>query len=99
MRPVLAPAPHAGATWRIHAQASPYCRNRRLSPPIGRRRASHGAQSGQHRVQQVQRNDRGAAPGAEMGQLLALKAWYCDSTHRYELTDAAQPLIVRSGPA
>ena len=35
----------------------------------------------------------------EMGQLLALKAWYCDSTHRYELTDAAQPLIVRSGTA
>lgn len=32
----------------------------------------------------------------EMGELLALKAWYCDSTHRYELTDAAQPPIVRS---
>jgi len=32
----------------------------------------------------------------EMGQCLALKAWYCDSTHRYELTDAVQPLIVKS---
>ncbi|MBV9246650.1 MAG: Gfo/Idh/MocA family oxidoreductase [Methylobacteriaceae bacterium] len=31
---------------------------------------------------------------AEMGQMLAFKAWYCDSTHRYAMTDAAQPLIV-----
>jgi predicted dehydrogenase len=28
----------------------------------------------------------------EMGEMLALKAWYCDSTHRYEMTDALQPL-------
>jgi len=28
----------------------------------------------------------------EMGQLLALKAWYCDSTHRYTMTDSVQPL-------
>src|SRR5215470_13448717 len=34
-----------------------------------------------------------------MGQLLALKAWYCDSTHRYELTNAVQPLIIRSARA
>ena len=32
----------------------------------------------------------------EMGQLLALKAWYCDSTHRYAMTDAVQPLMVTS---
>jgi predicted dehydrogenase len=32
----------------------------------------------------------------EMGEPLALKAWYCDSTHRYELTDAVQPPIIRS---
>jgi predicted dehydrogenase len=31
-----------------------------------------------------------------IGDLLALKAWYCDSTHRYTMTDAVQPLIVRS---
>jgi len=31
-----------------------------------------------------------------MGQMLALKAWYCDSTHRYTVTDAVQPLP-RSG--
>jgi predicted dehydrogenase len=34
-----------------------------------------------------------------MGQPLALKAWYCDSTHRYAVTDAVQPAIVRSASA
>ena len=34
----------------------------------------------------------------EMGEMLALKAWYCDSTHRYTMTDALQPLI-RAGAA
>ena len=28
----------------------------------------------------------------EMGEMLALKAWYCDSTHRYTMTDAVQPM-------
>ncbi len=28
----------------------------------------------------------------EMGEILALKAWYCDSTHRYTNTDAIQPM-------
>lgn len=32
----------------------------------------------------------------EMGEMLALKAWYCDSTHRYTMTDAVQP-VTRSG--
>jgi predicted dehydrogenase len=35
----------------------------------------------------------------EMGDLVALKAWYCDSTHRYAMTDAVQPLIVSSSKA
>jgi predicted dehydrogenase len=35
----------------------------------------------------------------EIGQLLALKAWYCDSTHRYSMTDAVQPLPVTSRQA
>ena len=35
----------------------------------------------------------------EMGEMLALKAWYCDSTHRYAMTDAVQPLIVTSAGA
>jgi predicted dehydrogenase len=35
----------------------------------------------------------------EMGDLVALKAWYCDSTHRYAMTDAGQPLIVTSAKA
>jgi predicted dehydrogenase len=32
----------------------------------------------------------------EMGEVLALKAWYCDSTHRYTMTDALQPVIEAS---
>ncbi|KAA0697291.1 gfo/Idh/MocA family oxidoreductase [Neorhizobium sp. P12A] len=32
----------------------------------------------------------------DIGQILALKAWYCDSTHRYTNTDAIQPLPVTS---
>ncbi|ALN75495.1 Gfo/Idh/MocA family protein [Aureimonas sp. AU20] len=35
----------------------------------------------------------------EMGELVALKAWYCDSTHRYPMTDAVQPLVVTSARA
>jgi predicted dehydrogenase len=35
----------------------------------------------------------------EMGQMLSLKAWYCDSTHRYAMTDAVQPAIVASKAA
>ena len=34
-----------------------------------------------------------------MGQMVALKAWYCDNTHRYAMTDAVQPLIVTSNNA
>jgi predicted dehydrogenase len=32
----------------------------------------------------------------EIGELLALKAWYCDSTYRYSMTDTLQPLIATS---
>lgn len=32
----------------------------------------------------------------EMGEMLAIKVWYCDSTHRYPMTDAVQPLMVTS---
>jgi len=28
----------------------------------------------------------------EIGELIAIKAWYCDSTHRYSMTDAVQPM-------
>ena len=31
-----------------------------------------------------------------MGQLLALKTWYCDSTYRYTETDNLQPILVTS---
>jgi predicted dehydrogenase len=32
----------------------------------------------------------------EMGQMLALKAWYCDSTYRYIQTNNLQPILVSS---
>jgi len=32
----------------------------------------------------------------EIGQLMGLKAWYCDSTYRYEMTDNLQPPMVSS---
>jgi predicted dehydrogenase len=35
----------------------------------------------------------------EMGEMIALKAWYCDSTHRYTMTDVLQPLIEASEDA
>ncbi|WP_136684030.1 Gfo/Idh/MocA family protein [Falsirhodobacter xinxiangensis] len=35
----------------------------------------------------------------EMGQIFALKAWYCDSTHRYTNTDAVQPKPILSKQA
>lgn len=52
-------------------------------------------------VAHMKRFDPGLQAGrdfvtGEMGQLLALKAWYCDSTHRYTMTDAVQPLPVLS---
>ncbi len=36
---------------------------------------------------------------SEIGELLALKAWYCDSTYRYSMTDALQPIIASSSDA
>jgi predicted dehydrogenase len=30
----------------------------------------------------------------EIGEVLAMRAWYCDSSYRYEMTDALQPLVV-----
>jgi predicted dehydrogenase len=35
----------------------------------------------------------------EIGDVVALKAWYCDSTHRYAMTDALQPAIISSPDA
>lgn len=37
--------------------------------------------------------------GTRMGEMLALKAWYCDSTHRYAMTDAVQPLARKGSNA
>jgi len=35
----------------------------------------------------------------ELGQMIALKAWYCDSTHRYTMTDNLQPFVQQSAGA
>ena len=35
----------------------------------------------------------------EMGELMALKAWYCDSTYRYTMTDNLQPIARLSAHA
>lgn len=56
------------------------------------------------RVGHMKRHDAGlqaakAFIDGGMGDLVALKAWYCDSTHRYPMTDAVQPLIVTSAAA
>src|SRR5215212_8819267 len=32
----------------------------------------------------------------QMGEMIALKAWYCDSTHRYTMPDALQPVTESS---
>jgi predicted dehydrogenase len=34
----------------------------------------------------------------QMGEVLAMRAWYCDSSYRYEMTDTVQPLVI-SGQA
>src|SRR5438045_7440652 len=35
----------------------------------------------------------------EMGAMIALKAWYCDSTYRYTMTDNLQPIPLQSAGA
>ncbi len=35
----------------------------------------------------------------EMGEMIAIKAWYCDSTQRYDMTDSTQPIPFRSAEA
>jgi predicted dehydrogenase len=35
----------------------------------------------------------------EMGEMMALKAWYCDSTYRYTMTDNLQPIAQVSASA
>src|SRR5262249_41074341 len=35
----------------------------------------------------------------DLGELMALKAWYCDSTFRYTMTDNVQPIVVQSDAA
>ena len=53
-------------------------------------------------------NNRRFDPGVEfaqrfireqLGQMIALKAWYCDSTYRYTMTDNLQPIPLQSSEA
>ena len=60
------------------------------------KRAGHVLQVGHMKRFDAGLQSAKAFVDGEMGELLALKAWYCDSTHRYEVTDATQSLIVRS---
>jgi predicted dehydrogenase len=32
----------------------------------------------------------------QMGEVLAMRAWYCDSSYRYQMTDTVQPLVISS---
>lgn len=55
-------------------------------------------------VGNMKRYDPGIAFAAqfireELGQMMALKAWYCDSTYRYAMTDNLQPLMLKSEQA
>jgi predicted dehydrogenase len=63
-----------------------------------------------HQTQQVLQvgNNRRFDPGIafarrfiqeEIGQILAFKAWYCDSTYRYAMTDNLQPIPITSAQA
>jgi len=36
---------------------------------------------------------------SEIGDLIGLKHWYCDSTYRYSITDTLQPIIESSAAA
>jgi predicted dehydrogenase len=63
--------------------------------------AVHKASGKQLMVGHMKRFDPGLQAAkrfvdTEMGQMLAYKGWYCDSTHRYPMTDAVQPLMVKS---
>lgn len=67
----------------------------------------HAIQAREHRVFQVG-NNRRFDPGVmsahtfiqeEIGGLIAMKAWYCDSTLRYTMTDNVQPIAITSSAA
>jgi predicted dehydrogenase len=66
------------------------------------------AQAGRSKLVLQVGNNRRFDPGVafaqrfireEMGQMIALKAWYCDSTYRYTMTDNLQPIPLHSGGA
>ena len=67
----------------------------------------HEIQAREHRVFQVG-NNRRFDPGVQfahrfiqedIGGLIAIKSWYCDSTQRYTMTDNLQPIPITSANA
>lgn len=71
------------------------------------RTAYQALRAREHRVFQVG-NNRRFDPGVqfahhfiqnEIGGLIAMKSWYCDSTERYTMTDNLQPIPITSGNA
>jgi predicted dehydrogenase len=67
-------------------------------------RAAVGASGRLLQIGHMKRFDVGLQEGREfavgaMGAQLGFKAWYCDSTHRYTMTDAVQPLPIASAVA
>ena len=88
-------------------RASTCCAKSRSASPSRKSRSLRGA------VKQSRKNSPGRPheavdPGIqaakafmerELGQLLAFKGWYCDSTHRYAMTDTVQPLDLTSANA
>lgn len=66
--------------------------------------ATADAQGAHVQVGHMKRFDAGIAYAQDfiqqkVGDLLALKAWYGDNTHRYTMTDNVQPLPIRSAKA
>ncbi|NUM56018.1 MAG: Gfo/Idh/MocA family oxidoreductase [Candidatus Hydrogenedentes bacterium] len=71
------------------------------------RASFHAIRAKDHRVFQVG-NNRRFDPGVrfahqfiqeEIGGLIAMKSWYCDSTQRYAMTDNLQPIPITSANA
>ena len=74
------------ACWACRSKRSRRCATRwRAHRAHAAGRAYEAVRSGAGSGQEFHRYRDGRA-------LLALKAWYCDSTHRYTMTDAVQPL-------
>ena len=80
----------------VLCEKPPASASRRWSACAPPRRTHRRAPGRPHEALRCRPRGRQGVHRDEMGEMLALKAWYCDSTHRYAMTDAVQPLIVTS---